>query len=126
MQGVLLAIEEKQWERAVSGLGDVFGDFSRSLEDTASRLNAGAVATVIGEVAQVLVSGADVSDDLSKIIADAQQENWAALGQDLGALSDWVSGTGCNSFVCRILEGILQQAKLVLVDLQPCEQANIL
>jgi len=135
MQSFLSALEAKKWGTAVSSLGDVFGGFSSSvkdcgtpelaqvLEDTATRLKKDAVATVIGKVAQVLVSGADVSDDLQKVIVDAQGHNWAALGRDLGGLGDWVSGTGCNSFVCRILEGIMQQAELALVDLEPCRSS---
>jgi len=133
MKAFLEALEAKQWKEATTHLGDVFGDFSRSvgdcgtaelahvLEEMASRLKLDSVATVIGEVVQVLVAGADVSDDLQRVIVDAQAEDWAALGRDLGALSDWVDGTGCNSFVCRLLEGVLQQAELVLEDLVPCE-----
>lgn len=135
MQTFLAEAEAKQWQPALASLGDVFGDFSKSvsgcgvgqlatiLEETATRLKQDSAAAIIGEVAQVLISGADVTDDLHKIIVDAQAQDWVALGRDLGSLSDWVGGTGCNTFVCRLIEGILQQADMSLVNLGPCKDS---
>jgi len=127
-------MKSKKWSQVMLDLGDVLkalGDSVNAcgvpqigsiLEDTAKKLHGNVVATAIDEAVQILVHGADITPDIQKIIVDAESENWASLGADLGTLSDWLSGVGCHSFVCRIVEGMLKEMDVALVDLKPCEQ----
>jgi len=126
-------LEGKKWSNAITDLGNSLQALGTSvsacglqqigtiLEDTATQLHADAVATAIEEGVNVLVKGADVTLDIQKIIVDAHSKQWDSLGRDLGALSDWISGTGCNSFVCHFVEGILGELDMAFVDLKPCE-----
>jgi len=91
------------------------------LQDTATKLHEDSIASIVGEVVQMFVGGSDVVLDLQKMIVDLEKEQWAELGKDLGKVSDRVTATGCNSFVCHLVEGILTEADMVLTDLKPCE-----
>jgi hypothetical protein len=126
-------LEGKKWSEALLNMGNFLKDLGDAvqgcgvpqigavLEDTAKKLNAGGLATMIGDVVQILVAGADVTPDIQRIIVDAEGKQWASLGQDLGVLSDWISSTHCNSFVCRLVEGLLEEADMALTNLKPCE-----
>jgi hypothetical protein len=98
----------------VDKIADDLGQTARALGDDG-------LALEIAGVVQVLAKGSDISGDIAKIIQDFQAHRWAALGQDLGRISDWVSGTACTSFACHLVEGILTEAKLALTDLTACE-----
>jgi len=134
MQKFVGDLKAKNWKDALPVLGDILGEVGQGvskcglpqvgtvLENTAKALHEDSVAHIIEESVAVLVSGADVTQDLQKIIVDSESENWADLGKDLGVLSNWIStDTQCNSFVCHLIEGILQEADIALTDLKPCE-----
>jgi len=126
------ALELKEWKQAFAHLGALLDELGESvsacgipkigsiLSKTAAELHDDALVTFIDRSVQMLVSGADVTPDIQKIIVDFQTNQWASLGKDLGSLSDLISGHGCKSFVCRLIEGVLQEAKLTLTDLEPC------
>jgi len=129
------SLQQQQRAAALKDVGDALkslGDsvqgcgvpkIGAALEKAATQLHADGVASFIGKAVRLLVTGADVTPDIQKIIADSESGNWAGLGHDLGVLSSWITNTGCNSFVCRLVEGILQEADMALTDLRPCEAA---
>jgi len=69
---------------------------------------------------QVLVEGADVTPDLQKLVADSKAKQWSAVGSDLGVLASWLSSTGCSSFVCKLVEGVLNGAAIPFKSLEAC------
>jgi hypothetical protein len=77
-------------------------------------------ANAIGNMTQMLVGGADVSLDFAKLITDMDHADWDAAGKDFGGLAVRLTETECDSFVCQLVEGILEEAGHVLVDLKPC------
>merc|ERR1719310_1922095 len=57
------------------------------------------------------------------ILSDYDHDNWAAVGQDLGQLADWISSnTQCKSFTCRLVQGLLKEGDISLQSLQACEK----
>jgi len=133
IEALVQNLEDKKWSIAIDDLGDSLQALGTSvsacglqqigatLEDTAKHLKNDAVATAIEEGVNVLVQGADVTLDIQKIVVDAHTKNWVSLGRDLATLSDWISATSCNSFVCHLVEGILGELGMAFVDLKPCE-----
>jgi len=97
-------------------------DLGKILEDMATKLGDGALATEIGDVVQVLVSGSDITLFLQKMEHDFKSNSWSEFGHDLGDLASWVTKTGCNSFVCKIVEGLLQESNIVFTHLEACEK----
>jgi len=91
------------------------------LEKLATKLGAPGIATEIGSVVQVLVEGADVTLDLSKLVQDGNAGAWSAVGHDLGTLATWLQDTGCKSFVCKLVEGLLNAAAIPFQNLEACE-----
>lgn len=126
-------LRQEKWEDSLKKLGDFMGDLGSSaskcgvqrlgtiIEDASTALHADVVATDVGMVVQVLVKGSDVALDVQKMITHVETDDWAGLGRDMGALSDWLASTSCNAMVCRLVEGILHEADLVLTDLKACE-----
>eukprot|EP00746_Dinoflagellata_sp_MGD_P089276 gnl/MRDRNA2_/MRDRNA2_35251_c0_seq1.p1 gnl/MRDRNA2_/MRDRNA2_35251_c0~~gnl/MRDRNA2_/MRDRNA2_35251_c0_seq1.p1 ORF type:complete len:474 (-),score=104.38 gnl/MRDRNA2_/MRDRNA2_35251_c0_seq1:166-1587(-) len=127
-------LKEKKWKDAFLVLGNLLNNVGQGvstcgipqvgkiLAGAATSLHEDAVANVINEAVAVLVSGADITPDLDKIIVDSENKDWASLGKDLGVLSDWIkSDTHCNSIVCKVIEGLLQEADMALTNLKPCE-----
>eukprot|EP00933_Yihiella_yeosuensis_P033295 TRINITY_DN2702_c0_g2_i2.p1 TRINITY_DN2702_c0_g2~~TRINITY_DN2702_c0_g2_i2.p1 ORF type:complete len:854 (-),score=217.97 TRINITY_DN2702_c0_g2_i2:36-2597(-) len=126
------AIEQRKFGEALPALGNVLGslsvsvkscdvpEVSQKLEEAAHALQRDGVATFIGKAEAVLVGGVDAFFDLQKTATDFKANNWAALGQDLGVLSDKLAQTGCNSFSCKIVEGIFQQVDISLGNLEGC------
>jgi hypothetical protein len=104
--------------RAVSSCG--LTDFAQIAENLATQLNATGVATEIGSIVQVLVKGADVTLDLQKLVADSHAKDWNAIGQDLGVLASWLNSTHCSSFVCKLVEGLLDGAAIPFQSLDAC------
>jgi len=96
-------------------------DFALILEDVATKLGAPAVATEIGAAVQVLVEGADLTLDIQKLVQDAKANSWSSVGHDLGSLATWLSSTGCKSFVCKLVEGLLNAAAIPFQSLEACE-----
>merc|ERR1712166_694432 len=96
-------------------------DFALILEDVATKLGAPAVATGIGAAVQVLVEGADLTLDIQKLVQDAKANSWSSVGHDLGSLATWLSSTGCKSFVCKLVEGLLNAAAIPFQSLEACE-----
>jgi len=125
------ALKTMQWHHAMTYLGEAFGQFARGvygcapvgsiLEGIADLLGGHGTATVIGEGLQMLVGGADVSLDFAQLVTDMDDEDWDAVGKDLGGLSVRLSDTECESFVCELVEGLLAETGQVLVDLAPCK-----
>ena len=76
------------------------------------KLNRTAVAQEIGTVVMVLTEGADLTLDLKQLLADGKAANWKSFGNDLGNLASWLKNTGCTSFVCTMLEGLLDAAAI--------------
>merc|ERR1711871_1550683 len=91
------------------------------LEDTATKVGASSVANVIGRVEQVAVEGADVTLDLNQLVADAGAKYWQAVGNDFGSLASWITSTGCKTYVCKLVEGLLDGLKIPLENVQRCE-----
>jgi hypothetical protein len=133
MEAFLTALESRKWKESLVSLGEVISDLATDvsgcgvsnlgsiLEDTATSLGSDSVAADIGTTVQILTNGADVTADIQKIIVAASNKQWSTLGSDLATLSSWVSSTyTCNSFACKLLEGILQEADLTLTDLSAC------
>jgi hypothetical protein len=132
-QAVFAAFEAKNFTAGLADLSTVITsmatavkdcgatDFALILEDVATKLGAPAVATEIGAVVQVLVDGSDLTLDINKLIADGKAGSWSSVGHDLGSLSSWLAGTGCKSFVCKIVEGLLNAAAIPFQDLLACE-----
>jgi len=127
-------LKAKQWSNSVVQIGDFFVAIAKSvsgcgvpqlgtvLEDVAAKLAPGGnVTTVIGDVVQVLVSGADLTLDLQELAADASAKRWSSVGADLGNLASFMKGTHCNTMVCKIVEGMLQGAGIAFDDLVACE-----
>jgi len=126
-------LKAKHWGPAMLALGDVIQELGNSvsacgvkpigaiLQDTATKVSNDNLAADIGSVVQFLVKGADITPDIQKIIVDIDNKQWAALGSDLGTLSTWISSTDCNTFTCKIMEGILNEADMALTNLKPCE-----
>ena len=96
------------------------GSIATDLEAAARALNATGVAVDIGAVAHVLSDGADLTLDLQKLVRDAGAQQWGGVGADLGALATWLQATRCSSFVCRLLEGLLDAAAIPFSDLNGC------
>jgi hypothetical protein len=96
-------------------------DLAKILEDVATKLGDPSVATDIGAVVQVLVQGADVTLDIQKLVQDASAKSWSSVGHDLGTLASWLQGTGCKSFVCKLVEGLLNAAAIPFENLAACE-----
>jgi hypothetical protein len=94
---------------------------AKILEDTATKLGDPTAASAIGAAVQVLVQGADVTLDINKLIQDANAQSWSSVGHDLGTLATWLDGTGCKSFVCKIVEGLLNAAAIPFQNLEACE-----
>jgi len=126
-------LEAKNWSAGVADLGKSITALStgvtgcgltqlaKVLEDTASKLGAPTVAAEIGSVVQILVDGSDLTLDLAQLVADAKAGSWSSVGHDLGSLSAWLQQTGCESFVCKLVEGILEASAIPLRDLKACE-----
>lgn len=107
---------------ATEAVGDCgIPDLGHLLADTATKLGASTSSTEIGSVVQALVSGVDVSHDVSKVIADVKAGQWLSVGHDLGALSQWISSVQCTSFACRLTEGILHALEIPFQNLTGCE-----
>merc|ERR1719162_2263302 len=112
MTFLLGSLESKQWTQSLLALGDVLKDLGDDvkacgvpsigsiLQDTASQLHLDSLANDIGLAVHFLVSGADITPDIQKIIVDSTNKSWAALCSDLGTLSTWITSTGCHSFTC--------------------------
>jgi len=133
IEGAIAQFESKKYVEGLEQLGRAVAslasgvsdcgatDLAKILEDVATKLGDPAAATAIGQAVQVLVQGADVTLDIQKLVADASSKSWSAVGHDLGTLANWLSGTGCNSFVCKLVEGLLNAAAIPFQSLEACE-----
>jgi len=91
------------------------------LENTATKLGSQAAAAAIGEVAQVLVDGSDITLDIQKLIVDFQADQWSSVGHDLGTLSNWLLEVDCTTYACKVVEGLLNAAAIPFQSLAACE-----
>jgi len=99
----------------IQKLGDV-------LEQLANDLGANSVANVIDEVVVLLVSGADITDDINDSITDFKSGNFVNFGKDLGDIASILQDKlHCNSRVCKLVEGLLIDADVVFSHLKSCE-----
>jgi len=72
----------------------------------------------------VLVSGADITDDINQSVTDYKAGDFAKFGKDLGDISTILSDKlHCNGFVCKLVEGMLTKAEIVFTHLKMCEAA---
>jgi hypothetical protein len=94
---------------------------AETAETMFNKLEKSTIANEIGEVIQLVVEGADVTLDINQAMLDFNAANWAGLGGDLGKLSEFIASTNCNSLACKIVEGILSSAGIVLKDLKDCK-----
>ena len=132
-EAAVASFEGKKWVDGAKNLGEgILGlahavdtcgipKLATIMEDVATKLGAASVAKAIGNAEQVLVDGADIVDDLGQMQADWSAKNYAAFGADLGQLSQDVSATGCKSWVCKLVQGLLQQFDIFFSDLTACE-----
>ena len=128
----LAALEEGQLQKAAVQTGSALVSLAHSTTDcglsqlasiveaTASKLGKTAAAHAIGEVVQVLTEGSDLTLDLAALLADGKAKSWPAFGQDLGNLAAWLTSTGCTSFVCKLLTGLLDAAAIPFQSLTAC------
>lgn len=124
------ALRSMHWRSAMTHLGEAFAQFARGVagcapvgpifQRVADLFGGHGSATVIGEMTQMLVGGADVSLDFAQLITDMDHADWDAAGKDLGGLSVRLTETECDSFVCELVEGILGEVGQVMIDLAPC------
>lgn len=91
-------------------------------EDMFTKLQHSTVANEIGEVVQLLVEGADVTLDVNRAVLDFNSKNWAAFGNDLGGLANFLASTKCNSVACHVVEGLLNSAGVAFQNLEVCEK----
>jgi len=105
---------------AVNGCGVT--DLGKILEEMATKLGDAPLATAIGDAVQVLVSGSDITLFLQKMVLDFETDHWPEFGHDLGDLASWLNKKGCTSFVCKIVEGLLQESDIVFTHLEACEK----
>jgi hypothetical protein len=105
---------------AVNGCGAT--DLGKILEDMATKLGDAPLATAIGDAVQVLVAGSDITLFLQKMELDFATDSWPEFGHDLGDLAAWLNTKGCTSFVCKIVEGLLQEGDIVFTHLEACEK----
>lgn len=123
-----------EWKDGVDSLGDAFVDVAKSVNDcdipeiaqvfekAADRIKANSSVTpVIESIVSILVEGADVTLDIQKSIQDFNSKSWNTFGQDLGNIASIISSSKCTSFVCKILEGILNGAEIAFEHLEGCE-----
>jgi len=96
-------------------------DVGAILEATAQKLGGNTTATELGVVVQALVSGSDITQDISKVVADVRSGQWLSLGHDLGALATWLNSVQCTTFLCKITEGILTAVEIPFQNLTGCE-----
>lgn len=96
-------------------------DLGAILETTSNQLGEAAVATEIGAVVSVLVKGADVTDQLTKLSTDLAANRYQAVGADLDQLVAFLTSTKCESLVCKIVEGLLNAVGIGFKDLQACK-----
>jgi hypothetical protein len=129
----LAQFKTKQWVNGLKDLSSALAtmadgvtacgipDLAKILEDTATKLGANQTAAEIGTAVQILVEGADVTLDVQKLVLDFEANQWSSVGQDLGSLATWLQGTGCKTFVCKLLEGVLNGAAIPFQNLVACE-----
>lgn len=86
-----------------------------------TKVNNDAAATIIGEIVQVLVTGADITLDLNSAVKDFKGKSWAAFGADLGSLASAMASSRCQSVACEVVEGFLTKAGTALKDLEECQ-----
>jgi len=58
--------------------------------------------------------------DLAQLLTDGKARQWASFGHNLGNLAAWLNSTGCSSFVCHLLEGLLDAAAIPFSSLTAC------
>jgi len=128
-------LKQRKYMDGLKSVADVFVQFSEAvqptgcdipqlasiLEKTATQVGAQGTSNMIGKVEQILVEGSDVTLDLDQLASDANAKQWSSVGQDLGGLASWLQGTGCKSFVCRLVEGLLNGLKIPLENVVECE-----
>ncbi|KAL1524207.1 hypothetical protein AB1Y20_019115 [Prymnesium parvum] len=125
-------LEAGEWKAAAQSTGAALSTLAASasacgvqplgeiLEDTAMHLNRTGVAEEIGTVVMVLTEGADLTLDLKQLLADGKAGAWTSFGSDLGTLASWLKNTGCTSFACTMLEGLLDAAAIPFGSLTAC------
>ncbi|GMI14973.1 hypothetical protein TrVE_jg10961 [Triparma verrucosa] len=97
-------------------------EFAKILEDMAGALGTDNLVKEIGAVALILVEGQDITNDIDTLVTDYNSGDMAKVGRDLGAIASFLSDeVHCTSVVCKIVEGILEGAEIVLADLKQCE-----
>jgi len=119
-----------QWHSAVDRLGDVFGAVAAGisscspagdkLEQFARKIGITEAASAIGNAVQVMIDGGDVSLTLSQLVADVDDKSWSYVGSDFGMLADQLDKTGCTSFVCQIVHGLLSEAGCAFSAFEEC------
>jgi len=133
VESAIESFELKRWGAGVenvakflSRVGSAVGDcgvqdLGKIAEQTATKLGDGAVATEIGHVVQVLVEGADISNELTAAFTDFSNKRWSGFGHDLGNIANMMQDLHCNTFVCKIVEGLLNGVGVAYQDLVACE-----
>ncbi|GMH63759.1 hypothetical protein TrLO_g576 [Triparma laevis f. longispina] len=97
-------------------------EFAKILEDMAAALGADNLVKEIGAIALILVEGQDITNDIDTLVVDYNAGDMAKVGRDLGAIATFLSDeVHCTNIVCKIVEGILEGAEIVLTDLKICE-----
>ena len=68
-----------------------------------------------------MVHGSDITLGLQQSISDFQSKSWSTFGHDLGNLATDITNTKCTSFMCKLVEGVLNAAAIPFEHLQQCE-----
>jgi len=93
------------------------------LEQDANTLGFGNV-TVLGEVANVLIHGADIYPELASahqaFLAGDYRTTGMQLGKVLQTLSQWTQDYACRDPFCFIVTGVMQYVGVVEADIKDC------
>ena len=99
-------------------------EFADILSSMADALGADDLVKEIGAVVAVLVAGQDITNDIDMAVLDYKNGDLKAFGKDLGDIAHVLKDElHCNKFVCKILEGILEEAEILLTNFKKCEES---
>jgi len=73
------------------------------------------------QVVTFLVDGSDISLGVRKAVTDFKSKSWGTFGHDLGNFATDLSNAKCTTFVCKLVEGVLNAAAIPFEHLQQCE-----
>ncbi|GMI41497.1 hypothetical protein TrCOL_g11329 [Triparma columacea] len=132
----IAAFESKDYKTGISKIGTTLKsisdditscdvkEFADILSSMAGALGADDLVKEIGAVVAVIVAGQDITNEIDMAVSDYKNGDFKAFGKDLGDIAHVLEDElHCNKFVCKILEGILEEAEIVLTNFKQCEDS---